>query len=106
MSSEKQGMRYVVRAFLITMVAAVVVMLLVMFVVVDTTNCGSVSQGLAVVMALTAVLFVASTAVVGVRTWRAFPTVIARLAIMVVYVVVLVAIFIVMSCGLMVMFNC
>jgi hypothetical protein len=96
----------VIRAYLVTMGVTVLITLLTIILLVDTRNCGSVERGLLVVGGTTAVLFLASVAVVGVGVWRAIPGVAERLAIVVGYGAMMLASFVVLTCGLMVVFNC
>jgi hypothetical protein len=96
----------VIRAYLITMGLTVLISLLTAIFLVDSSDCRSVERGLAVMGGTTAVLFLASVAVVGVGVWKAIPGVAERLAILVGYGVMMLASFVVISCGLMVVFNC
>lgn len=105
----KSGARWqplVMRVYLVTMGMTVLITLLTVTLLVDTQNCGSVERGLMVLAGTTAVLFLASVAVVGVRVWKAIPTVPERLAVVVGYGTMMVASFVVITCGLMVVFNC
>jgi hypothetical protein len=73
----------------------------------DTSDCyGSVQRGLLVMFATMVVVFLASVTVVGARVWKAIPTLAERLAIVVGYGAMLIATFVVIACGLMVVFNC
>ena len=101
-----KGLQLVVRAYLVTMAVTVLITLLAIIALVDTTNCGSVGRALAVLAGTTAVVFLASVAVVGVGVWKAIPGVAERLAIVVGYGAMMLASFVVISCGLMVVFNC
>jgi hypothetical protein len=96
----------VVRAYLISLGLAVLITVLTTLLLVDTTDCGSVERGLLVMAATTAVVFLASVVVVGVRVWKAIPGTAERLAIVVGYGAMLLASFVVITCGLMVVFNC
>ena len=96
----------VIRAYLVTMGVTVVITLLTIVFLVDTHNCSSVSRALAVLAGTTAVVFLASVAVVGVGVWKAIPTVAERLAIVIGYGVMMLASYGVITCGLMVAFNC
>lgn len=96
----------VIRAYLVTMGVTVLITLLTALFLVDTHNCGSVERGLMVIGGTTAVLFLASVAVVGVGTWKVVPTFAERMAVVVAYGAMMVVSFVVMTCGLMVVFNC
>jgi len=101
-----QGLQLVIRAYAVTMVVAAVITLLVITIMVDTHSCSSVSRALAVLGGTIAVVFLASVTVVGVMAWKTIPSVADRLVIVVVYGVLLVVSYIVINCGLMVIFNC
>jgi hypothetical protein len=98
--------RLVIRAYLVTMGVTVLITLLTIIILVDTHSCSSVSRALAVLGGTTAVVFLASVAVVGVGAWKAIPGVAERLAIVVGYGVMMLASYVVITCGLMVVFNC
>ena len=98
--------KVVVRAYLVSLGLAVLITVLTTLLLVDTTDCGSVERGLLVMTATTAVVFLASVAVVGVGVWKAIPGVAERMAIVVGYGVMMLASFVVMTCGLMMVFNC
>ena len=105
MKSGATWQKVVVRAYLVSLGLAVLVIVLTTLLM-DTTNCGSVERGLMVMGGTTAVVFLASVAVVGVGVWKAIPGVAERLAIVVGYGAMMLASFVVISCGLMVVFNC
>jgi hypothetical protein len=106
MNTGAKGLRLVIRAYLVTMGVTVLITLLTIIIMVDTHSCSSVSRGLAVLGGTTAVVFLASVAVVGVRAWKAIPDTADRLGTVVVYVLMVLASFVVITCGLMVVFNC
>jgi len=98
--------RLVIRAYLVTMGVTVLITLLTIIFLVDTNSCSSVSRALAVLGGTTALVFLASVAVVGVGVWKAIPGVAERVAIVVGYGVMMLASFVVITCGLMMVFNC
>jgi hypothetical protein len=106
MSTRAKGLKLVVRAYLVTMGVTVLITLLTIILMVDTHSCSSVSRALTVLGATTAVVFLASVAVVGVGAWKAIPGVADRLGTVVVYGVMMLASYVVITCGLMVVFNC
>ena len=106
MKSGATWRKVVVRAYLVSLGLAVLITVLTSLLLMDTTDCRSVERGLLVMAATTSVVFLASVAVVGVRVWKAIPTVAERLAIMVGYGAMMLASFVAISCGLMVVFNC
>lgn len=98
--------RVVVRAYLVSLGLAVLITVLTTLLLVDTTDCRSVEQGLMVMAGTTAVVFLASVVVVGVRVSKDMPGAAERWGIVVGYGAMLVATFVVITCGLMVVFNC
>jgi hypothetical protein len=96
----------VIRAYLVTMGVTVLITVLSILFLVDTHSCSSVERGLTVVAGTTAVVFLISVAVVGVRAWKAIPGVAERLAVVVGYGAMMLASLGVITCGLMVAFNC
>ncbi len=101
-----KGWQLVIRAYLVTMGLTVLSTLLAIILLVDTTNCGSVGRALVVLAGTTAAVFLTSVAVVGVGAWKVIPGVADRLVILVVYGVMMLASYVVFTCGLMVLFNC
>jgi hypothetical protein len=99
-------LRLVIRAYLVTMGVTVLITLLITILLVDTHSCSSVGRGLAVLGGTTAVVCLASIAVVGVRAWKILSGIADRLAIVVVYGVIMLVSYVVFTCGLMVVFNC
>jgi len=106
MKSGATWRRVVVRAYLVSLGLAVLVIVLTTLLM-DTSDCyGSVQRGLLVMFATMVVVLLASVVVVGVRVWKAIPTLAERLAIVVGYGAMMLASFVVITCGLMVVFNC
>jgi len=106
MKSGAKWRQLVIGAYLVTMGVTVLIALLTMIFLVDASDCRSVERGLMVVCGTTAVLSLASVAVVGVGVWKAIPGVAERLAIVVGYGAMMLTSFVVITCGLMVVFNC
>jgi len=106
MKSDAKWRQLVIRAYLVTMGVTVLITLLTILFLVDASDCGSVERGLMVVFGTTAVLSLASVAVVGVGVWKAIPTVAERWAIVVGYGAMMLASLVVFTCGLMVILNC
>jgi hypothetical protein len=98
--------RLVLRAYLVTMGVTGLITLLTIIILVDTHSCSSVSRALPVLGGTTAVVSLASVAVVGVGAWKAIPGVAERLAIVLGYGAMMLASYVVITCGLMVVFNC
>ena len=106
MDGGAQVRQLLLRAYVVTIGLAVLINLLTIILLVDTTNCGSVSRGLGVMDVTTAVVFLASVAVVGVRARKVVPDLGRRWALVGMYALFLLANFVIMACGLMVVFNC
>lgn len=98
--------RLVIRAYLVTMGLTALITLLAILLLVDTHSCSSVTRGLMVLAATTGVVFLASIAVVGVGVWKAIPGIAERFAIVVGYGATMLASYVVVTCGLMLVFNC
>mgnify|MGYP001823986411 CR=1 FL=1 len=105
-NSDAKGLRLAVRAYLVTMGVTILITLLTIIFLVDTTKCSSLGRALAVLGGTTALLFLASVVVVGVRAWKTVPAVSDRVAIVVVYAMLTLVSWVVFTCGLMVLFNC
>jgi hypothetical protein len=106
MDTDAKWRRLVIRAYLATMGLTVLITLLTVIFLVDTHSCSSVSRALALLGGTTAVVFLASVIVVGVGVWKAIPGIAERLAVVVGYGALMLASFVVITCGLMVVFNC
>ena len=99
-------MQLVIRAYLVTMGVTVLITALILILLMDAHSCSSVSRALAVLGAATAVVFLASITVVGVGAWKTIEGIAPRLAIVVAYGAVMLVSYVVITCGLMVVFNC
>jgi hypothetical protein len=106
MNTRAKGLRLAIRAYLVTLVLTVLITLLTILLLVDTHSCSSVSGGLALLAGTTALVCLASVAVVGVRAWKVVPGTSDRVAIVFVYGVLMLVSYVVITCGLMVVFNC
>jgi hypothetical protein len=96
----------VIRTYLVTLAVIVLITLLTIIFLVDTQSCSSVSRALAVLAGTTAAVSLISVAVVAVGVWKAIPTVAERLATVIGYGMMMLATFGILTCGLMVVFNC
>ena len=106
MDARAQGLRLAIRAYLITLVLTILITLLTILLLVDTHSCSAVTRALALLAGTTALLFLASVALVGVRAWKVVPGTSDRVAIVFVYGALLLVSYVVITCGLMVVFNC
>jgi hypothetical protein len=98
--------RLIIRAYLVTMGVTVLITLFIAVFLVDTRTCSSVERGLMWMGGTTAMLFLASVAVVGVRVWKSVPPIPERLGVVVGYGAMVVVSFVIINCGLLVVFNC
>jgi hypothetical protein len=105
-NSGDKRLSLVVRAYLVTMGVTVLITLLAIIFLVDTSRCSSLGRALVALAGTTAAVFLASLVVVGVRAWKTIPGVSDRVAIVVVYGMLLLVSHFVFTCGLMVLFNC
>ena len=99
-------MQLITPAYLATMGVTILITLLTIIFLVDTHSCSSVSRALGVLEGTTAVLFLASVAVVVVGVGKVIPGVAARLEMVGAYAVMMLASYVVTTCGLMMLFNC
>jgi hypothetical protein len=106
MKSGATWQKVVVRAYLVSLGLAVLITVLTTLLLVDTTDCGSVERGLLVIAATTALVFLASVVVVGVRVWKGMAGAAGRWGVVVGYGAILIATFAMITCGLIVVFNC
>jgi tryptophan-rich sensory protein len=106
MKSGATWRKVVVRAYLVSLGLAVLVIVLTTLLI-DTSDCyGSVERGLLVMLATMVVVLLASVVVVGRRVWKDMPGAAERWGIVIGYGAMLIATFVVIACGLMVVFNC
>jgi hypothetical protein len=101
-----KGLRLAIGAYLVTIGVTILITLIITFFLMDTHSCSSVSRALTVLAGTNAGLFLASVGVVGIGAWKAIPGVADRLAIILGYAAMMLATYVVFTCGLMVVFNC
>jgi hypothetical protein len=106
MDTRAKGLRLAIRGYLVTMGVTVLITLLTLLLLVDTHSCSSVTRALALLAGTTALVFLVSVALVGVRAWQVVPGTSDRVAIVFVYGVLMLVSYVVITCGLMVVFNC
>ena len=105
MNTRAKGALLVIGAYVATISMAAFTSLAIM-ILIKPHSCGDMGRALLVLWGTTAAVFLASVAVVGVGVWKAIPGVAERLAIVVGYGAMMLTSFVVISCGLMVVFNC
>ena len=75
-------------------------------IVMQPQSCSAMSRALLVLVATIAAVFIAGVGLIGVVVWKSKTGVVGRVTAVVVFVVVLLASYIVIALGLMVAFNC
>ena len=107
MNTRAKGVLLVVGAYFATMAISVFIIAIAFIIILmGSYSCNAISQAMLVLWGTIAVVFLASVAVVGVVAWKMVESVAGRLAIVAVYGVLLLASFVVIAFGLMVVFNC
>lgn len=101
-----KGILLVVGAYIVTMVVTTLLIVGSVTFNINTNRCSALSQALPVLWGAIALVFLISVVVVGVVTWKAIASAAGRLAIMVVYAVMMLVSFIGFAFGLLVAFNC
>jgi hypothetical protein len=107
MNTGPKGVLLIVGTYIVTMgVTVFIALLAIMFLMMEAHSCNTMSQALVTLWVTIAVVFLVSTIVVGVVTWKIVAGIAGRLAIMAVYGVMMLASYVVFAFGLMVAFNC
>jgi len=105
MNTVVKGILLVVVTCVITMVVAALVSVVIVNLM-EPKGCSDIGQAMLVLWGTIAALFLASTVVVGVMSWRMVPNLAGRLAIVLSYGAVMLVSFVIIAFGLMVAFNC
>ena len=106
MNAVTKGVGLAIVTSVVTMGTAVLIIVLATMLFIDTTSCGAVSRALPVLWATIAAVFLASVVVVAVVAWKIVAGIAGRLAIVAVYGVVMLASYVFIAFGLLVVFNC
>jgi hypothetical protein len=106
MSSGDQAARLIVRAYIITMAVAALIVTVAILILLQPHSCSAMSRALLVLWATIAALFLASIVVVGVVASSVSPSIRQRWAVVVAYGIVVLASYACIALGLMVAFNC
>jgi len=106
MNNGAKGIRNVGCTCVVTMGVTVLIIVLSIMVFIDTTNCGAISRALPVLWGVIAVLFIASVVVVRNIVWKVIPDAGGRLAVVIVYGLAMLASYVFIGFGLMVVLNC
>ena len=107
MNSGAKGVLLAIGAYVVTMgVAFFIAVLAIIILMMGSPSCSTMGQVLVVLWVIIAAVFLASAAVVGVVAWKIVAGIAGRLAIVAVYGVVMLASYVVIAFGLMVVFNC
>ena len=105
-NTDNRGFLVVFGGCLVTMAVTVLIIALAALVFIDTTNCGAVSRGLVVLFGTIALVFIISGLVVWNRARKFIADKARRVSIVILYAVVMLAIYILVAFGLMIAFNC
>jgi hypothetical protein len=106
LNANAKGIVVVVGGFLGTVGIVLFIDIFSILFLIDTTNCGKISDALGVLLTLHAFLFLASLLIVRIWAWKIYTNLAGRLAILGVYGASMVAGFIMISFGLLVILNC
>ena len=106
LSTGNKGVLLVIGAYIVTLVAAIIVIAIFLMFLVDTHKCSTLGPSLLAVWGTTAVLFLISGIGVGVIAWKIIPSTAGRLVVVAVHGVSLLVTYIGIAFGLLVAFNC
>lgn len=106
MSSDGKAGRLIVGAYVVTMGAAVLIVMLAIMILLEPHSCSAMSRALLVLWTIIAALFLVSVVVVGIVAWKVIPSVQRRWATMVVYGMIMLGSYVFIAFGLLVAFNC
>jgi hypothetical protein len=106
MNAGAKGIILVIGAYFVTLAVTIFIILLAILILLDPNSCSAMGRALLVVGGTIAVVFITSIVVVRVVAWKVIPGKVGRLAIMAVYVVAMLASYVVIAFGLLVLFNC
>ena len=106
MSAGAKGGLLVVGAYIVAVLAAILIITISLMFLVDTHRCNAMGQALLTLWGTTAAVFFASVVVVGVIAWKIIPSTAGRLVVMGVHGVLLLVTYIGIAFGLLLAFNC
>lgn len=106
MKTTTKGVLLVVGAYIVTMVAATLIIAISIAFLIDTHSCSAVGRALLALWGTIAAVFFASGIVVGVVAWKIIPNTAGRLVTVAVYGVAMLVTYIGIAFGILVAFNC
>jgi hypothetical protein len=106
LSTGIKGVLLVVGASIVTVGAAILIIVISIMFLIDTHKCSALGPSLLALLGTTAVVFLISGIVVGVIAWKIIPSIVGRLVIVAVHAVSLLVTYIGIAFGLLVAFNC
>lgn len=106
LNANAKGIVLVIAGFIGTVGIVLFIDIFSILFLIDTTNCGKVSDGIAVLLILHTLFFLTSLIFARIWAWRIYTTLPGRLAILGVYGASMFAGFIMISFGLLVILNC
>jgi hypothetical protein len=95
-----------VGASIVTVVAAIIIIVIFAMFVIDTHNCYAMGPSLVALWCTTAAMFLVSVIVVGVVAWKIIPSTAGRLLTVVFYGAAMLVTYVGIAFGILVAFNC
>jgi hypothetical protein len=106
MNTGAKGVLLMVVAYGVAMGAAAIIITIAIVILLEPLSCRAMGRALLVLWGTIAAVFLVSFAVVGATAWKIFSDTSGRAAVMIVYGLALLASYVVIAFGLMVLFNC
>jgi hypothetical protein len=101
-----KGVLLIVSAYVVTLVATIIIIAVFITFLIDASNCYAMGPSLLALWGTTAVVFLASSIVVGVVAWKIIPSTAGRVVTVAVYGVSALVTYIVIAFVILVAFNC
>ena len=106
LSAGSKGVFLVIGAYIVTLVAAISIIVLITMFLIDTTNCYALGPSLVALWCTTAAVFLVSVIVVGAVAWKIIPGTAGRLLTVAIYGVAMLVTYVIIAFGILVAFNC
>jgi len=106
MSTGTKGVLLVIGAYIVTIVAAIIIIAIFVTFLIDTHNCYSMGPSLVALWCTTAAAFLVSVIVVGVVAWKIIPSTAGRLLTVAFYGAAMLVTYVGIAFGILVAFNC
>jgi len=106
MNNGVKGALLVLGAYGAAMLAVILIVALAIMILSGPRSCSAMNSALLALWGTIAAVFLVSVAGVGAAAWKIFPDTSGRAAVMIVYGLALLASYVVVAFGLMVLFNC